>query len=121
MDKKATSEVSWSLLMEGVSAARVETHRLKQLLKRALLLVEHSEQKDHLYQVAGDLIMALPNRIDNLERLLDRTSLGLAHMGDSFLSAKMTQSDKAWVEESLTFVGATRQASIDRVVQRHTQ
>ena len=73
-DKQASSEAAWALITEGVTAARLDAHRLKHLINRAQKLVEGSKYKEHLYQIAGDLILALPERCGTLERNLDRTS-----------------------------------------------
>lgn len=60
MQKRASSQAAWALLTEGVTQARVETHRAQHLLNRAQRLIDASEEKDHIYQVAGDIILALP-------------------------------------------------------------
>lgn len=100
-NKQASSQAAWALLMEGVASARVETHRLQHLLVRALELVEQSEQREHLYQVAGDIIEGIPARMERLEGILDRTSLALSQMGESFLSARLPLSDKTLVQEAI--------------------
>lgn len=100
--KTASSPAGWALIAEGVTSARIEAHRLKHLVNRALQLVESSDQKDHLYQVAGDLIQALPQRLESLELDLDRTSLALVKMGESFLEARLPLHDKAQVSEAIT-------------------
>ena len=67
MKKKSTSSyASWALLSEGVSSARVEAYRLRHLVNRAMLLIDQSVAKDHLYQVAGDIIVGLPERLDRI-------------------------------------------------------
>ena len=83
--KVASSEVAWALLMEGVTEARVELHRLKHLTSRCMKLVESSTSRDHLYQVAGDIIQDVPKRISRIENVLDRTALALSGMGDCLL------------------------------------
>lgn len=70
--------------MEGVSASRVEAHRLRHLIHRALRLVEESDQKELLYQIAGDLIISVPRRLDILDTMLDKTSYALSIMGQDF-------------------------------------
>jgi len=112
--KDASSQASWALLTEGVASARVEAHRLKHLITRALKLVETSEHKEHLYQIAGDLIQTTPGRVGRLEVILDRTSLALAKMGEKFLEARLPLSDKNRVDEAvLPAFGGSRYASRD--------
>jgi hypothetical protein len=100
--KKANSQAAWALLTEGVTSARLEAHRLQHMINRASQLVEKSEQRDHLYEVAGDVIVALPERLNHLITDLDRTSLALSRMGQDFLESRLSLSDKNLVEESIS-------------------
>lgn len=86
--------------MEGVASARLEAHRLKHLINRSQRLVEESDHREHLYQVAGDIIVDLPARLRRLEVALDRTALALSGMGEDFLSARLPLSEKQLVEEA---------------------
>ena len=110
--KEASSQVAWALLTEGVTKARIDVHRLQHLINRALQLVEGSSQKEHLYQVAGDIITVIPHRIDQLNVSLDRTSLALAKMGQEFLESRLPIADKTMVEEAV-------QGAFNGVMQRH--
>ncbi len=103
MSKKQSSSsyASWSLIMEGVSSARVEAYRLRHLLNRTMSLVEESVAKDHLYQVGGDIIMGFPERLHRLEQTLDRTSYALSKMGVSHLKERLPLSDREKVEEGI--------------------
>lgn len=97
--KTASSQVSWALLTEGVTRARVDVHRLRLLLNRALTMVELSDAKDHLWQVAGDIIQGVPDRIQDVETALDRTSYALALMGEDFLRGRLPLDDRYLVDE----------------------
>jgi len=99
-NKKASSEAAWALIMGGVASARLEAHRLKHLVSRCEKLVEHSTHREHLYQVAGDIIVDMPGRLRKLEVALDRTALALSGMGEEFLSARLPLSEKQLVEEA---------------------
>lgn len=101
IDRRAGSQAAWSLVMEGLASARVESHRLRQIIHRALDLVESSEAKEHLHQMAGDLIQAVPVRMDALDNDLDRTLLAMSDMGKDFLRARLPFSDKTMVDETL--------------------
>lgn len=98
--KHATSQVSWALVMEGVVAARLETHRIRQLLNRALQVVGNSPHKDEIYQRAGDIIVTLPRRLTQLDTLLDRTSYALASQGKDFLYSHLSLEDRKLVDDS---------------------
>ena len=98
--RKASSQVSWSLLTEGVTQARVEAHRLRLMLDRALALVNTSPAREHLWQVSGDLIQGFPERLSDLERSLDRTSYALVVMGEDFLRGRIPADDRYVVDEA---------------------
>ncbi len=99
--KIASSQASWALLTEGVTQARVDMHRLRLMLDRALELVETSDKKDHLWQVAGDLIIGFPERLTEVERALDRTAYALVVMGEEFLRGRLPIEDRYVVDESM--------------------
>lgn len=122
--RRASSQAAWALLTEGVTRARVETHRIQHLINRAMKLVDTSEEKDHLYQVAGDIILALPTRMEQLAIVLDRTGLALSKMGIEFLDARLPLSDKQMVEEAVSaaFGGKTpRKSMTARVADRYME
>ena len=102
MDKKANSQASWALLAQGVTTARVEAHRLRHLVNRALKMIEASENKDAFYEYAGDIIEGVPRRLDKIESDLDRTSYALTQMGDSFLRGRLSVDDREMVKETVT-------------------
>jgi len=98
--RQASSQVSWSLLTEGVTQARVDAHRLRLMVDRVMALVESSSEKDHLWQVGGDLIQGFPERLGELERALDRTSYALVVMGEDFLRGRIPMDDRYVVDEA---------------------
>ena len=118
-NKTASSQAAWALLTEGVASARVEAHRLKHLVNRATKLVEESSHKEHIHQMAGDILQAVPRRLERLEIDLDRTSLALAKMGEKFLEARLPLKDKTEVDEAVTPAfgggGVRFAAAVDRV------
>lgn len=96
-----SSQAAWALLTEGVASARVEAHRLRNHVSRVLKLVEASPAKEHLYEVAGDLILAVPKRLEALEMDLDRTSYALAVLGEDTLRDQLPLSDRKLVDEAV--------------------
>jgi hypothetical protein len=70
-------------------------------LLKVLRLVETSEAKEHLYQVAGDLIQSVPDNMSRLEASLDTTAYALAKMGEEHLKDRLTISQRALVDESV--------------------
>ena len=121
--RKAGSQAGWALIAGGVNAARIEAHRIHQLLTKVMELVEKSPAKEHLYQVAGDLIVNLPKRIENLESQLDETSYALTVMGKDHLRDRLPLSRRNLVDETVEGVPAYGvpmfRQSARRVAQRH--
>jgi len=102
MDRTASSQAAWALLTEGVTRARVDAHRLHHLVSRAEKLIEASDHREHFYEEAGDLIHAVPRRLQSLELALDRTGLALSRMGTDFLESRLPLSDKVMVDEAVS-------------------
>ena len=121
--KNASSQAAWALLTEGVALARVETHRMRHLVERALGLIEKSPEKEHLYQVAGDIILGMPQRLDKMEVVLDRTGLALSKMGEEFLEARLPLSEKRLVDDAIesAFGGSQLHQSVERVASRYIE
>ena len=126
MERKASSQAAWALITEGVVSARVEAHRLKLLVNRAQQLVAQSTYKEHLHQVASDIIQGAPQRLEALVMDLDRISLAHSKMGESFLEARLPLNQKTQVEEATmpAFGGgslryASERALMDRLVVRY--
>lgn len=118
--KSASSQAAWALLTEGVTQARVELHRLQHLMTRSQMLVDGSDEKEHIYQVAGDIILAVPERMERIRITLDRTALALSKMGETFLTARLPLSEKLMVDEAVesTFGKAQLRESAMRVARR---
>lgn len=122
--KTASSQAAWSLLTEGVSRSRIETHRIQLVIERVMKLVEASDHKEHIYQVAGDAIESIPKRLASLELYLDRTSLALSKMGEEFYESRLPLSEKALVDEAVSsaFGGIqTRHSMTANVARRYMQ
>ena len=122
--KTSSSQVAWSLLIEGVAEARVDLHRLRLMCDRAQSLVEKSEARDHIFQVAGDIVQGFPDRISAAERALDRTSYALSVMGEDFLRGRILFDDRDRVDGALKtspFASRPKESSPHRVVQRYLQ
>lgn len=117
MDRKSSSEAAWALLTEGVASARLEAHGMRHLVIRGQRLVEASPAKEHLYQVAGDLITSIPGRLSRLERILDRTSLALSKMGESYLSARLPLDDQVLVEEAVESPKRIRKSRVEHLAR----
>ena len=118
MKKKSSSQSAWSLLAGSISQARVESHRISHMINRGQKLVEGSVAKDHLYEVAGDLITGVPQRLANLDRLLDRTNYALSLMGQDFYRGRLSLDDKEMVDQAVKF-SQTPFPSARRVANRY--
>lgn len=103
MDKKSSSQSAWSLLAGSVSQARVESHRIRHMVNRGQKVINASVARDHLYEVAGDIIVGLPERLTLLENLLDRTSYALSIMGEDFYRGRLSLDDKEMVDQAVKY------------------
>jgi hypothetical protein len=117
-DKRGSSEAAWALITEGVTAARLEAHRLRHLMNRGLKVVNESEHRDHLYQMAGDVLVGGPNRMTALEIALDRTALALSKMGEDYLKSRLPIDDKTLVEEAIEPAGGFKKSRAERLARR---
>lgn len=80
----------------------MDVHRLHLMVDRVLKLVEQSEDKERIWQVAGDLLLAFPERIGDIEEVLDRTSYALTVMGEDFLRGRLSLDDRFLVDLGVT-------------------
>lgn len=116
------TQVAWALLSEASAAARLEVHRLSHLATRGMKVIEESEERDSIYQVAGDILMAIPPRMEALERHLDRLAYALSVAGTDHLRDRLPLSDRAQVDEathqSRPFTPAEVSRSTARVATR---
>jgi len=89
---------------------------------RVQAMVDDSEARDHLYQVAGDILQGFPARLSAAERALDRTSYAMTVMGEDFLRGRISLDDREMVDESLKtapFAGSRgKESAPERVAHR---
>lgn len=94
------TQVAWALLSEAGAAARLEVHRLQHLATRVMNLIEDSEARDEIYQVAGDILLVAPRRLQALESHLDRLSYALSVLGTDHLRERLPMSDRTMVDDA---------------------
>ena len=121
--RNAGSQAGWALIAGGVNAARVDAHRLHQLLNKVLALVEESPKKEHLYQVAGDMIVSFPKTIEKIEQQLDETAYALTIMGKDHLSDRLPLSRRNIVDQTVegakAFGVPMPRTSAERVLEKY--
>lgn len=100
IQKIAENQMRWEVAIEGVTSARLEIHRLHQMINRALKIIELSGKEEQCYEFAGDLIVSVPERVKEIERILDRTGYALSKMGQDELRNRLPASDRTFVEET---------------------
>jgi hypothetical protein len=103
-DKEASSQAAWALLTEGVSEARVLTHRVRHMLDRAQAASAESKDREAIYRTLGDFLEGAPERLSNLERVLDRTGYALSKMGEEFLRGRIPLDDRYMVDDAVKAV-----------------
>ena len=69
-------------LQEELSNARSHCRELKDLAAQALNLINESEQRDHFFSVAGDVIYGIPNAITKLEYSLNSAAMMINKIDD---------------------------------------
>lgn len=88
------------LLVSNTSDAILELQSLKELLFRAQELVENSKEKEHLFEVAGDIINEVPESLERLEYLLDKILFTLNVSLKKETSPKISPADKDKIEKA---------------------
>ena len=64
-------------LQEELSTARLHTENIKHLIVKAYDLINASENRDHFFAVAGDIIYSLPREVESLERALNSSAMAV--------------------------------------------
>jgi hypothetical protein len=64
-------------IQEELSDARLRADELKNYIVRGLDLIHTSQQRDHFYAVAGDIIHAVPECMLKLERALQAAAMAV--------------------------------------------
>lgn len=101
MDRQANSQAGWALVTQGVTEARVQVHRLRHLLNRLISLSRDPRYSEILNRLLGDIISVAPDRVDELEVVLDRTGYALSMMGEEHLKGRLPLKDLTEVEEAI--------------------
>lgn len=113
----ANSQAGWAVVTEGVCGARILVHRLRHLLSRLVELSEDPRYANLLNRLLGDVVRAGPQRLDELEVVLDRTSYALAVMGEEHLKGRLSLHDLTTVDEAVEggkpFGGGRERSGLD--------
>lgn len=112
------TQVAWALLTEAAAEARLDAHRIRHLMQRSLKLVERSEAKEHIYEVAGDILQLAPRRMDRLETTLDRLSYALAVLGTDHLRDRLPMEDRALVDDAVHKADPFKHPHLERATSR---
>jgi hypothetical protein len=64
-------------VQEEISDARMRCDEVRAMVSRCLDLVNRSNQKDHLYAIAGDIIYGLPQSLLALQRALEAAAMAV--------------------------------------------
>lgn len=102
--------IHWTTLMQAISTARIEAHRLRKLFDEvASAARDNKEIAEEVYGEIGDTLSALPERLRAVEAPLDRASFVLIHDMESMLRAGLPISDLTMLDETVKEPG--KQAS----------
>lgn len=75
--------------------------QLKKFVDRAVRHISDSPQKDHFYEVAGDLIYGIPDALFRLDKALDATALAAARLDYEELKQSLKPEKVELLEEVL--------------------
>lgn len=123
MNKKASSQASWSILSEGVSASRVESHIVRTHVMQMIEAIKENPQlAEEIYKRCGDNFEAIPKHLSKLERSLDRTNYALITMGSDWYRQRLTHEDREMVDMASKYnptpsPSANKQSSIRRIAK----
>ena len=99
MKKKASSQASWSILSEGVSASRVEAHILRTHINQMIKAIKEDPKiSEEVFKRCGDNFEAIPKHLAKMERALDRTNYALISMGSDWYRQRLTHEDREMVD-----------------------
>jgi hypothetical protein len=88
-------------LQEELTDARMRCDQLKKFVDRAVRHISDSPQKDHFYEVAGDLIYGIPDALFRLDKALDATALAAARLDYEELKQSLKPEKVELLEEVL--------------------
>lgn len=99
--QKTASQAAWALISNSVTEARLEAHRLHHMVARAKAIVDASENKEHVYRAGGDIIEGVPDRLQRLEKQLDKASYALVQLGRKSLRNTLSIEDRQQVDDTV--------------------
>lgn len=67
-------------LIEELGDARLRAQQLQGYITAAMELVDHSEKRDHFYEVAGHLLTGIPDAMFKLDKALNAVALAASKM-----------------------------------------
>ena len=85
--------------------------------------MESSPKKEHLYRVAGDLIVNFPKCVEKIEQQLDETAYALSIMGKDHLQDRLPLSRRNVVDQTVegakAFGVPMPRTSAERVLEKY--
>jgi len=115
-ERKKLANAEAAIFLKEISSAKVEAQMLRNYLVRAKKLVDKSKEKEHLYEVAGDLILEIPEAIERLEHSLDMILYMTTVSTKKILSPKITLEEKQSLERS--FVDTQFEQSVNNLSKK---
>lgn len=107
--KKSGSQAYWSLLTSETANSRVEVHRLRLTVARALKAASEDEA---VFKLLGSVFQEFEVILSRVETSLDKANLILSKTGIPFHESRLSLGDKTRVEDALFA------ASVDKIAQQ---
>lgn len=97
-------EIFKVLLTKDVAQATTYLYKLQQAIKRVVNIIDNldEEQKEKVYQVAGDLLTNIPKYSNDLDMILSKIMYALNIIWRKELRVSLPFSDRSEVEELIT-------------------
>lgn len=126
--KQAAKEASGAhiFLAEEIGDARLRCAQLKKYIDRALQLIEKSPQRDHFFEVAGNLINNIPDTLLRLDKALGASAMAISRMQfeeikDELLPEKVDELESALEDTRVRRVVRRTQQAKDKQPMKRTE
>lgn len=99
-EKYSSHDANLLMLSKELSDTKIKVDKLKRIINHAYALVQKSKEKEHLYEVAGDIIVSAPNLIDQIDRSTSKLLYNVSDIIKDKYSNSLSSDDKFSLEES---------------------
>ena len=88
-----------AVFREASSKSKKAMSELEDIVDKAIELIEESEEKDHIYSKAGDMISRTPDLLDEINKGLDIISYTSSRIDQKKLKNKVPADTKQYIDK----------------------